>query len=85
MFEPGDTVYYERDDCHRWRGPEKIIGQDGKLVFVRHGNICVRVSPCRLLKVGEEFENHDSKKNDEPKEENEKHCLNEKDRNSIEI
>ena len=39
MFEPGDTVYYKKDDCHRWRGPGKIIGQDGTVVFVRHGNI----------------------------------------------
>ena len=76
MSEPGDTLYYKRDDFHRWRGPGKIIGQDGKMVFVRHRNIYVRVSPCRLLKVREEFGNHDPKKNDEPKEENEKHCLN---------
>ena len=85
MFKPGDTVYYKRDDCHRWRGPGKIIGQDQKVVFVRHGNIYVRVSPCNFFKVGEEFGNHDPKKNNEPKEEHEKHCLNEKDRNDMEI
>ena len=44
-----------------------------------------RVSPCRLLKVGEKFGNHDLTKNNEPKEENEKHCLNEKDRNDMEV
>ena len=37
------------------------------------------------MKVGKEFGNHDSRENDEPKEENEKHCLNEKDKNDIEI
>ena len=55
------------------------------MVFTRHRNIYVRVSPCRLLKVGEEFGNHDLKKNNVSKEENEKHCLNEKDRNDMEI
>ena len=48
--------------------------QDGKVVFVLHENTYVRVSACTLLKVGEEFGNHDPKKTNEPKE-NEKHCL----------
>lgn len=50
-FQTGDKVYYQRDG--QWKGPGKVLGQDGKVVFVRHGNVYVRVSPCRLLKVGE--------------------------------
>ena len=80
-----ETAYYKRDDCHRWRGPEKINGQDGKVVFVPHGNIYLRVSHCRRLTVGEEFGNRDPKKNNELKEENEKHCLNKKERNDMEM
>lgn len=55
-FEQGESVYYKRDDSHKWKGPGKVIGQDGKVVFVRHGNIYVRVHPCRLVKVGHEFQ-----------------------------
>ena len=55
IFEQGELVYYKRDDSHKWKGPGKVIGQDGKVVFVRHGSVYVRVHPCRLLKVGEEF------------------------------
>ena len=32
-----------------------MIGQDNKIVFVRHGDQLVRVSTCRLVKVGQEF------------------------------
>ena len=53
VFQTGDKVYYRRGD--QWRGPGKVLGQDGKIVFVRHGSVYVRVSPCRLIKVGEEF------------------------------
>ena len=57
VFETGDPVYYQRDGQNKWRGPGKVIGQDGKVVFVRHGSIYVRVTPCRLIKKGEEFNN----------------------------
>ena len=54
-FETGNKVYYKRDDSPKWKGPGMVIGQDGKVVFVRHGSTYARVSPCRLLKVGNEF------------------------------
>ena len=54
-FNQGDKVYYKRDDGSRWRGPGKVIGQDNKIVFVRHGDQLVRVSTCRLIKVGQEY------------------------------
>jgi hypothetical protein len=34
-------------------GPGKVIFQDGRLVFVRHGSIYVRVSTNRVIKYGE--------------------------------
>ena len=62
VFQPGDKVFYKRDESNKWKGPGKVLGQDGKVVFVRHGNIYVRVHPCRLIRVGEEF--HNSQKRD---------------------
>ena len=50
IYQTGDKVYYLRDN--QWRGPGKVKGQDGKVVFVRHGSIYVRVSTCRFMKVG---------------------------------
>ncbi|KAG1681910.1 Retrovirus-related Pol polyprotein from transposon RE2 [Nymphon striatum] len=54
-YQHGDRVYYKRDDDNRWKGPGTVLGQDGKVVFVRHGSIYVRVHPCRLIRCGTEF------------------------------
>ena len=38
MYSTGQEVYYKRKDQPRWRGPGKVIGQDGPVVFIRHGD-----------------------------------------------
>ena len=55
QFQTGDKVYYKRDNDHKWKGPGKVIGQDGKISFIRHGNIYVRVPTYHLVHVGKEF------------------------------
>ena len=44
----GDSVFYKRKDSKEWKGPGKVIGQDGQQVLVKHGSTYVRVHPCRL-------------------------------------
>lgn len=56
QFDRGCKVFYKRDESNKWKGPGTVIGQDGKIVFVRHGNVYVRVSTNRLIKVGHEFQ-----------------------------
>ena len=51
MFKTGDRVFYKREGKERWLGPGKVVFQDGKVVFVRHGGIFVRVLPNRLQKI----------------------------------
>ena len=34
FYENGDRVYYKRERDDRWRGPAKVIFQDGKIIFV---------------------------------------------------
>ena len=29
IFENGDYVYYKRENCNKWKGPGKVIEQDG--------------------------------------------------------
>ena len=73
VFIQGDKVFYKRDDCNRWRGPGKIVGQDGKILFIRHGSQLVRVATCRAIKVDSATERKsemktETKKYDGPKE-----------------
>ena len=60
IFEKGDTVYYKREGKERWLGPATVVFQEGKVVFVRHGGIFVRVSPNRIERVNEILERHES-------------------------
>ena len=72
-YQTGDKVYYKRPDSKEWKGPGVVIGQDGVVVFVRHGGILVRVHQCRLTKVSttpetEEKSNHTENSEHENKE-----------------
>ena len=44
VFENGDCVWYKRERDGKWKEPAKVIFQDGKVVWVRHGSSAVRVS-----------------------------------------
>lgn len=61
IFHHGDRVYYKRERDGRWRGPAHVIFQDGKIIFVRHGSVYVRVSANRIVKKGEEFQENNNK------------------------
>ena len=50
IFEKGTEVFYKKDGQSQWLGPAKVLAQDGKLVFVRHGNQLLRIAPNRLVK-----------------------------------
>ena len=41
-------VIYKREGRDRWLRPGKVVFQDGKVVFIRHSGVFVRVSPNRL-------------------------------------
>ena len=51
FFNNGDNVFYKHEGKERWLGPGKVVFQDGKVVFVRHGSVFVRVSPNILCKI----------------------------------
>ena len=67
IFENGDNVFYKREGKDRWLGPGKVVFQDGKVVFVRHGGIFVRVSPNRLCKINNDSFNKEEGKMEEEK------------------
>ena len=63
-YETGEKVYYKRADCTEWKGPGVVIGQDGVVVFVKHGGILVRVHQSRLCKVNRQNEDKQIVKDD---------------------
>ena len=63
VFKNGDIVFYKREGKERWLGPGKVVFQDGKVVFVRHGAVFVRVSPNRLQKVNSNLQVDQAKSN----------------------
>ena len=38
-FDPGDSVFYKKEEKNRWLGPDKVISQDGWVVFVTHDGV----------------------------------------------
>ena len=43
-YEMNDIVYYKRNTDDKWKGPAKVIGQDGPVVFLRHGGFLIKAS-----------------------------------------
>ena len=48
VYTTGDEVYYKRSDNNKWKGPSKVIGQDGPVVFIRHGGQLVKAHICHI-------------------------------------
>ena len=63
IYERGDMVYYKREGKERWLGPATVVFQDGKVVFVRHGGVFVRVSPNRLNRIHDKVDRTESREN----------------------
>ena len=47
-FDLGQAVYYKRDNDIKWKGLSKRKGQDGLVVFIRHGGFYVKVHCPRV-------------------------------------
>lgn len=60
-FQLGDRVYYKCPNGKEWKGPGTVIGQNGVVIFVRHGGMMIRVHQCRLTKTVETLEKDDKK------------------------
>ena len=55
VYRNGDLVWYRKKDADRATGPGKVVFQDGKVIFVRHGATYVRLSANRIVRKGQEF------------------------------
>ena len=51
----GDYIYYHKGYDKSWQGPEKVIGMNGKKLFIDKGTQMATVNRDNSVKVGEEF------------------------------
>ena len=49
-------MYYKKEKSDKWLGPGRVVCQDGKVIFVRHGGEYYRASPNRLMLAGTEIQ-----------------------------
>lgn len=41
----GDSLNFKRANNRKWRGPGKVLGQDGQQILAKYGNDYLRVHP----------------------------------------
>lgn len=63
-FEIGELVYFKRTDTKEWKGPAKVLGQDGVVIFLRYGAQFVRAHASRVQRINEDSVT-ESEKNDD--------------------
>ena len=59
-YEAEDKVYFKEKNKIEWSGPATVIGQQGKIVFLKYGNNLRRVHMSRIIRVGEEYKQQNS-------------------------
>ena len=53
----GDEVFYKRDDSSRWKGPGRVIGQDGTKVLIKIPTGLISVHTCRTVLTSDTEQN----------------------------
>ena len=55
IYKNGHLVWYRKRDGDRAMGPGKVIFQDGKVIFLRHGSQFIQISANRIVRKDKEF------------------------------
>ena len=58
IYYMGDRVFFKRGLDNKWHGVGRVIGVDGKVIFVKHGRLYITASQSRLLKANRVFESY---------------------------
>lgn len=60
----GDKVFFKKKNEKRWRGPGKVIGREGKTVWVRHGGTLKGVNKVHITRIQKLNSEPDSEEED---------------------
>ena len=47
--ETGDSVYFKEVDKLEWLGPAKVVGSEGKVIYLKYGNKLRRIHSSRVI------------------------------------
>ena len=50
-YPPGTVVYYRFGNDNRWHGPARTVGQENKVILIRHGGHIIATSQTRVFKA----------------------------------
>ena len=51
-YETGENVHYKFGKDARWHGPGKVIGQENKIIYIKHGGHIISTSQSRVYRPG---------------------------------
>ena len=51
QYSINEEVYYKREDSQKWKGPAKVLGQDGPVISLRHGTCYIKAHVCRVQPI----------------------------------
>ena len=58
VFNIGDEVFYKWDDRLVWKGPRRVLSQDGLVVFIWHNSHYIRAHFCRVQLTNPSLDNN---------------------------
>ena len=80
IFHNGDKFYFKDKEIHdkykdEWSGPATILGSDGKVLFLKYGNMLRRVHITKVVKENNSFSRNSSEMghNDDKSTNNDEH------------
>ena len=48
IYEPGDIVYFKRENSNLWKWSGTVIGRENKQILAKYGGTYLRVHACQL-------------------------------------
>lgn len=58
VFNIGDEVFYKWDDRLIWKGPRRVLSQDGLVAFIWHNSHYIRAHFCRVQLTNPSLDNN---------------------------
>ena len=55
-FDHGSQIHYKENGDQKWKGPGKVVGHDGNVIFIRHRGFFIKAN-CSRVQLAHDLEN----------------------------